>query len=903
MTRLGSRISVTLVSLSVLLLLPAAAAEGKAPRKGAKATPASISAPASVDAKLLWSLKPRSIGPAVMSGRVSDIALDPKDPATFYVGLGTGGVMKTSDNGQTFSGVFDGEAVAAVGSVAVHPADPKIVWVGTGEGNDRNSSSWGNGIYRSDDSGGTWKHLGLDASRNIPRIVLHPTNTDIAYVASLGDLWSWSKDRGLFKTKDGGKTWTLVLKAEAPYDDRVGCGDVVMDPSNPEVLYAAMYARRRTPWSFTWGADATDGKDLGGIFKSADGGATWRKLTQGLPTRTGRIGLDVYRKDPRTVLAIAQSDEHGTSDIDEIRARSGGVYRSDNGGATWTRTSPLNPRPFYFSKIKVDPADSKRVYVLGYMLHVSDDGGKTFREDLFKKVHADCHVLALDPANPSRLLLGTDGGAYMSWNGGKGWELLNKFAAGEYYRVNVDDGAPYRICGGLQDNTNWMGPSRTWSKDGIQNGDWTEIGGGDGFYCVFDGEDRDVVYAESQGGEVHRFNFRTGEVKDRVPKPAEGQPAFRFHWNSPLIGSRHEKGALYLAGNRIFKLTDRLEKWQVISPDLSATREPEKVAVTGSGAENYAVVYTLAESPKQGGMLWAGTDDGKLWLTQDDGKSWNDLTASLPPEAKGQWISRVEASWHDPRVAYLAVDAHRTGSFGPLAWRTADAGKTWQKIAAGIPDSDPIKVVREDPVNADLLYAGTEFGLYVSFDRGGRWLKWPGLPTVAVDDLLVHPRERDLVIATHGRSLFVIDDLRSVEALTEDARSKPLLVFEPREAFGRHLLRGWEDSAGTAVYRGENPPAGALIQVWVKESGPDPLKVEVANAAGQTVASFTVPFPPAGINRVVWDLKPTKDYLTEYGGEGALFVPSGEYTVTATRGKDSQKQTLKVTIAEGLDTR
>ncbi len=895
------------VSRAVVVLLAAAVpvAAGASSKPAAKpaAKPAESAAAVTVESRHLAGLKPRSIGPAIMSGRVSDVAFDPKDPGTFYVALGTGGVMKTADGGATFSPVFDDAPVSSVGSVAVHPVEPKVVWVGTGEGNDRNSSSWGDGVYRSEDAGATWTHVGLETSGNVPRIALHPTDPKVAYAAVMGDLWNASGGRGLYKTADAGKTWKRVLAAASPYDDRVGCGDVVVDPSDGETVYAALYARKRTPWAFLWGASLTDGRDLGGIFKSTDGGATWSKLAGGLPARTGRIGLDVSRKNPRVVMAVVQSDEHGTTDIDRVRARSGGTFRSEDGGSTWTRTSPLDPRPFYFSKVRMDPENDKRVYVLGFMLHVSDDGGKTFREDLFKKVHADCHALAVDPRNPKRLLLGTDGGVYQSWNAGAAWEFLNRFPAGEFYRVNVDLSVPYRICGGLQDNTNWVGPSRVWSKDGITHADWTQIGGGDGFYCVFDPDDPDVVYAESQQGELHRFNRRNGEIKRLAPQAGEGQPEFRFHWNSPLIGSAHEKGVLYLAGNRVFRLTARGERWEAISPDLSATRDPEKVAVAGSGAETYAVVYTLAESPVAAGTLWAGTDDGKLWITRDDGKSWTDLTATLPPEAKGQWISRVEAGHKDAAVAYLAVDAHRSGHYGPLAWRTADGGKTWTSIASGLPAGAPVKVVREDPASPEVLYAGTEFALFVSVDRGGHWAKLDGLPPVAVDDILVHPRDRDLVIATHGRSLYVVDDVRPLEDLTAEVRSKPLQLFAPREAFGRYPLPGWEDSAGSAVYRGENPPAGAIFTAWVGETTPEPLKLEVVNAEDQPVWSATIPAPQAGLHRVSWDLKPSKEKLNDYGGEGALFVPSGEYTVTATRGKASSKQKIVVRIAEGIETR
>ena len=905
MRKMPSVIVMVVVATSLL------AAQGKkpkskeastAPTSGAvAAAPVNFPAGPSVDAVQLKGLKARSIGPAIMGGRVSDIALDPKDAATFYVALGTGGVMKTSDGGVTFEGVFEDEAVASIGAVAVAPSDSKVVWVGTGEANDRNSSSWGNGVYRSTDGGDTWTNVGLKESRFIARIVVHPTDPSTAWVAAAGDLWNANAERGLYKTTDGGKTWKAVLVAPAPYGNKVGCGDVALDPSDPNTLYTALYARQRTPWSFVSGPAYTDGKDLGGIFKSTDGGTTWRKLEKGLPGATGRIGLAIHTKNSKIVYAIVQSEEGGTSGIMEIQSKRGGVFRSEDGGESWTRMNALNPRPFYFSQIRVDSENDQRVYVLGFALHVSEDGGKTFREDLFGKVHPDCHALAIDPRFARRLLLGNDGGIYQSYDGGKAWEHLSRIAAGEFYRINLDQSTPYRICGGLQDNLNWVGPSRTNSKEGIINSDWTNLGGGDGFYCVFDADDPNVIYTESQEGEVHRMNLVNGEVKLLRPAPTEGQPAFRFHWNSPLIGSRHQKGVFFLAGNHVFKHTARGEQWQMISPDLS-TQELPKMITVGSGAENYGVVYTLAESPVKAGLLWAGTDDGKMWLTENEGGKWTDLTANLPAAAKGQWIMRVEPGWQDAQVAYLAVDAHRTGNYAPLAYRTADGGKTWQNIASNLPGDGPVKVIREDPKNPNLLFAGTEFALFVSFDRGGHWMKFGGLPTVAVDDIVLHPRDLDLVVATHGRSLYIVDDVSSIEQLSAEVQAKEAHLFPPRAATGIYPLPGAAEWSGKGSFRGENPPEGALITFYLKEYTGEEVKIKIANALGTPVAKFKM-VGKLGMNRFAWDLKPTKDLLTEYGGEGQKFLKPGEYTITLEYGKATETQKLKVEIAPGIETR
>ncbi|HEX5043289.1 MAG TPA: hypothetical protein VFV75_10310 [Candidatus Polarisedimenticolaceae bacterium] len=880
-----------LTSVCCLFSLTFAAAPPRAPQ------------PAPVDEALLAGLKARAIGPAIMGGRVSDVALDPADPFTFYVGLATGGVMKTADDGATFSPVFDGQPFHSIGAVAVAPSDPKVIWVGTGEANDRNSSGWGGGVWRSVDGGGTWKQAGLPDSRAIARIVVHPTRPDVAWVAAVGHLWARGGQRGLYKTEDGGTTWTRVLGAEGAAAEDAGCGDVALDPKDPGVVYAALYARRRTPWSFASGPPASGGKDAGGIFKSVDGGRSWKKLSGGLPSGTGRIGLAVHAARPSTVYAVVQAEGEGRSDTWEIRSRVGGVFRSDDGGATWTRTSSLNPRPFYFSQIRVHPTEANRVWLLGYTLHVSDDGGKTWREDLAGKLHPDLHALAVDPRNPRRLLLGTDGGVYQSKDDGKGWAHVNGMAAGQFYRVALDDSDPFRICGGLQDNTSWVGPSRTFTKDGIVHADWIQLGGGDGFSCAFDGENPDLVYAESQEGTLFRMNLRTGDSRPLRPSPLEGEEPYRFHWNAPLLRSLHARGTMYLGGNRVYRLTKQGESVVPISPDLS-TGDPARVWRTGSGAETYGVVFALAESPVTAGLLWAGTDDGKLWRTRDDGATWSDLTGSLPREARGHWIERLAASPRQADTAYLAVTAYREGDDRPLLWRTRDGGRTWMSLAAGLPQNGPARAVLEDPFRPGLLYVGTEFGLFVSLDDGASWAAFGGLPPVPVFDVVLHPRTRDLVIATHGRSLFVLDDLTLLEELDAAAREAPVFLATPRPAFGRYLLPGWSEWNGNAVFRGENPPEGVLFTAWVGAFTGDALKLAISGPAPseRPVATLNLPGTP-GINRVAWDLKPGKDQSVEYGGQGSRLVAPGTYKVTLTRGEAKLERTFQVTVAPGIETR
>ncbi len=880
--------------------------------------------PAPLTDVLFKNLKARWIGPAVMGGRISDIALDPRNSAVFYVGFATGGLFKTGDNGVTFNPVFDKQPLLSIGAVAVAPSDSDVVWVGTGEANDRNSSEWGNGVYRSTDGGATWQDTGLKESRAIARVAVHPTKPEIAYVAAMGNLWKDGGERGLYKTADGGKTWKRVLQAPAPNDSKTGCGDVVMDPAHPDTLYAALYARQRTPWSFASGVTATNGADVGGIFKTIDGGATWKKLSNGLPGKTGRIGLALSAGKPNIVMAVVQSDEGGASDIRELHSRRGGVFRSENGGEKWTRMSDIDPRPFYFSQIRIDPANDQRVYVLGMAVLVSDDGGHNFREDLSEGLHPDCHALAIQagstpaphpakaddkktPPKPpvcQRLLLGTDGGLYQSYAAGKGWEHLNRIPAGEFYHISVDDMQPYyRVAGGLQDNESFVGPSQVASKEGIRNSDWIGLEGGDGFWVVFDPKDPDIFYAESQEGYIHRLNLRTGERRDLRPAPPEGQPAYRFHWNAPLIATPAAPGILYLAGNRVFRLTDQAEHFAVISPDLTH-HDPARINATGSGAENYGVVYSLAASPLRKGLLWAGTDDGRLWVTADDGGKWTELTQSLPETMRNHWIVRVEPSGKDANVAYVAANAYRQGDDRPMIARTADLGKTWQSVVGeGLPPNDPVEVVREDPVNPNLLYAGTHFGLYASFDQGAHWLRITDAPAVRVDDLKIQPRTADLVIGTHGRSIAILDDTRALRELTPEIAAQPAHLFTIAPARGVYRLPGFADFNGKGVYRGENPPEGALFTVWVKEFTGDEIKVAITNKAGQPVANLKAAGTP-GMNRLSWDLRPTKDVRVEYGGDDAeKFVPSGEYTAELHYGPTKVKQTFQVTITEGIRTR
>jgi len=883
------------------------------------ATPSA--SPRTFTADDLKGLKWRSVGPANMGGRVADIAMAPGNPKTFFVAYATSGLFKTTNAGTTFTPVFDKQETLCLGSVMVADAPPdwpgwtddkssdndggkhadatekgkgKIVWVGTGEGNGRNSSSWGHGVYRSTDGGDTFSHLGLADSHDIPALAVDPRNPDVCYVAALGHLWGSNAERGLYKTGDGGKTWRPVLQI----DHDTGCCDVILNPTNPDIVYAAMYMRRRTAHSFQ------SGGPQGGIYRSTDAGQTWTKVTAGLPPQTGRIGLDIHRKNPNVLVAVVESDVGGWGvDVWDNRSTAGGVFRSDDGGDTWQRMNELNPRPFYFSRIRIDPVDDQRVYLLGWTLYVSDDGGRNFLSGGARKPHVDMHALRIDPDDPDHLLMGTDGGLYQSFDRAKTWDFLADVAVGQFYNVALDMSDPYRIGGGLQDNGTWIGPSGTIKLSeaemgaenvGITNQDWQFVWGGDGFHVAFDPTDPNIVYSEAQGGAVGRAHLNTGRRTQINPSPKEGQPRFRFNWNAPFILSPHDPAILYFGGNCVFKFTNRGEHWERISDDLSH-RDIDKVTTVGSEAETHGTVVALVESPMQPGVLWAGTDDGRMHVTTDDGGAWRDVT---PPQVNGLYIANIEASPHDRDTAYVAVDGHRSEHYDPLLLVTTDAGRTWTDITGDLPPKWSTRVVREDFRNPNVLYCGTENAAYVSIDRGGRWVKLNGesLPPVSVHDLKQHPRELDLVAGTHGRSIYVLDDASPLSQLNDEVVRSEFHLFDVPPAKPRWFLPYggmWSDRMFTA----ENPAMGARITYWVRDFARDDVKLEISNADGLTVRELTGPAKP-GLNRVTWDLEPEKhqrignpdiQWLRQ-----TVFVPPGQYTVRAKLGDHRVETTFTV---------
>jgi photosystem II stability/assembly factor-like uncharacterized protein len=843
----------------VLLLLP---------------VPARAAEPAALAPPDLDALAARPLGPGNMSGRVTALAVVEKRPATQYVGSASGGLWKTVNNGITWKPVFDQQKIASIGDVAVAPSDPEVVWVGTGEANARNSVSWGDGVYKSVDGGKTWKNMGLRDSRHIGRIVIHPKDPEVVYVAALGHLWGPNKERGLFKTTDGGSTWAAVKYI----DDETGFIDLSMDPSDPQTLYAAAYRVRRD--AFAGGSPAVQLGPDAGLYRTTNGGATWQKLTKGLPDRLfGRCGIAVSRKDPRVLNAVVQTDLTASRTVSGQPAKTnnepdnGGIFRSEDRGVTWVKVNDLCPRPFYFGQVRVDPNDARRVYVAGNALHVSEDGGKTFRPDAAPGVHADHHALWIDPADSDHLIAGCDGGVYYSYDRGQTWEHLKNLPTAQFYAIGLDLRKPYRVYGGLQDNGSWGGPSRTFSREGVGLADWFRLHGADGFYCQADPQEPDLVYCEAQYGNLRRVNLRTGDDLGIRPQPPAGQPAYRFNWSSPLLLSPHDSRIVYFGGNHVFRSVNRGDTWEVISPDLTKGQP-------GPSEDGGHTITTLAESPLKAGLLYAGTDDGRAHVSRNGGLSWSDLSARLPGLPADRWVSRVECSPFAEGTAFLAVDRHRHDDRAPYLFKTEDYGAAWKPITGNLPPEGHVHVLRCDPVNRDLLYAGTEFGLFLSLDGGASWHPFRhGLPTAAVHDLAVHPRDRELVVATHGRGLYVVD-AAPLQQLTAKALAAPAYLFDVKPAL-RYEPRDYHGLGTGKQFLAPNPPVGAVFFYHLKSKSSEEVRLVVTDARGQAVATLTGDGSP-GLHRVLWNLR----------GTGP--VPPGEYAVRLRAGGRELTRTFRV---------
>jgi photosystem II stability/assembly factor-like uncharacterized protein len=848
----------------------------------------------------------RSIGPANMGGRIADVEGVPGDPNVVYVASASGGLWKTTNGGVTWKPIFERQGTISIGDIALAPGNPDVVWVGTGESNVRNSVSFGDGVYKSTDGGKTWQHMGLKDSEHISAIVINPQNTDIVYVGALGHAFGPNEERGVFMTTDGGKTWSKTLYI----DNQHGVADLEIDPTNPNILYAGMWSFERKPWTHR------SGSEKGGVYKSIDGGRTWNKLTNGLPKLMGRIGVRVAPSNPNVVYVLVESKE-------------GTLYRSDDRGETFklvSKNTDIVSRGFYYTRVRVDPANENHIFAVASTLFTSVDGGKTFRS-ITGRTHIDYHALWLDPKNPKRMWHGQDGGIAVTYDGGETWEAVYNIPLGQFYQIHADNRTPfYYIMGGLQDNGSWTGPSRTREPAGIMNDDWRMVSFGDGFYMINHPDDPEIYLSESQGANILLTDFRTREQQPVNPwgrssggGPAAGQK-YRFNWNSPIVFSAHDKTTVFLAGNVVFKSPDFGKTWEQISPDLT-TNDPEKlkdaggpIAFENSTAEYHSTIISIAESPVQKGQIWVGTDDGNLQLTRDGGKNWNNIITNVSGVAKNSPVSHVEPSRTSADTAYIAFDRHMFDDFHPYLFKTTDGGKSWTNISGTLPAKAYVQVVREDPKNTNLLYAGTELGLFASYNGGNHWLalNLKNLPNVAVHDILVHPRENDLILATHGRSIWIFDDATPIQRLNQQILDSSAYLFPIRPAL-RYSSRMSRYGIGDKQFTGPNPPAGALITYYLKDKLDEKatLKLQVFDASGKLVQDIEKPSREKGLNRVSWNLrfggpevrKPPTEEEVAFGGapRGPQVLP-GTYTVKLTAGDKVLEERVEVKLDPAIKT-
>jgi len=852
----------------------------------------------------------RSIGPIGQGGRVDDIAVDPTNPFRYYVGFATGGLWRTTNNGTTFEPIFDEYETHSIGAIGIAPSSADVIYVGTGESNNRQSSSFGAGVYKSTDGGDSFEYVGLRETQSIARVIVHPTDANTVWIAANGHLFGSNPERGVFKTTDGGRTWNHVLAI----DEDTGATDLIIDPSNPDKLFAATYQRRRTGCCFVGGGPGS------GIWMSTDGGENWDRLEgNGLPNGTmGRIALATTPADPNVIYAqieVAADEERPLSDEDraawEALAEDGepqpdhqwnGVWRSTDGGASWQFRSNENGRPMYFSQIRVSPQDPDLLYTVDQRVAKSRDGGLTW-QTLSGFGHVDQHAIWINPDNHDHLMIGNDGSIDVSYDQGVTWESPRLWAVGQPYHVSVNMERPYRVCTGLQDNGTWCGPSSVRAGQ-ILAQDWFRAGGGDGFYTQQDPTDANIVYTESQGGNMNRYDFSTGEqqsIRPRgpggrggrrgrggrgggfgggarvniVPEPPEGTQ-IRLNWNTPFLLSPHNSQTIYAAANRFFISRDRGDTW-TMSPDLSKNIDRDQIEVMGmkievprcrqldrgidcnlsrnDGVSQWSTGVSLAESPLVPGVLWFGTDDGNINVSRNGGATWNEVSANLPGGTTEYYVSRIEASHFDAATAYVSIDGHRDDDLRPYVYLTRDYGETWQSISSNLPEFGNVHTVRQDPRSEDILYVGTEFGFFMSADEGQEWHRFMnGLPVVRVDDVLVHPRDNDLVLATHGRSIYVMDDITSLQATTEAIMAMDVHLYEPRESVRWRNNRVQSRSVtGDKNWQGENAPTGTAIDYWLREAATGDVSITITDALTGEVFRTMEGTGLVGLNRVQWN--------------------------------------------------
>jgi photosystem II stability/assembly factor-like uncharacterized protein len=857
-------------------------------------------APVVVDSETISGLGARNIGSAAMSGRIAALdAVREGARLTVYVGAASGGVWKSVNGGTTFKPVFDKQAVQSIGAVTIDPRNPKVVWVGTGEAWTRNSVSIGDGVYKSVDGGENWTHVGLRESERIARILVDPSATNTVYVCVPGKLWSDSEERGVYKTTDGGKTWTKVLKGA---NASTGCSMISLDPRNPRTIFAGMWDFRRKGWTFRSGGDGPDAPSGSRLFKSTDGGASWTQLdatsAKGLPSKPwGRVAVAVAPSKPEVVYAFIEAEPPRN-----------GLYRSDDGGRTWQaldRSQNMIWRPFYFAHLIVDPKNENRIYKPDLGLIVSNDGGKSF-SNISGGAHGDFHDLWIDPANTDHLITGDDGGIWYSYDAGNKWWKGENLPISQFYHVSVDMDRPYKVYGGLQDNSSWVGESEY--PGGITNSRWENMYGGDGFWMFVDPTDPDYIYAEYQGGGISRINRKTHESRNIQPLPRYQEKKLRFNWNTPIHLSPTQRGTVYVGAQFLFRSRDYGQTWERVSPDLT-TNDPQKqkqeqsggVTVDNSAAEMHTTIYAIAESPKNASVIWAGTDDGNVQLSRDGGRTWTNVVSNIRGLPSHAWVSSLEPSHFDEGTVYATFDLHTFGDMRPYAYKSTDFGRTWSALVA--PES-PVRgyahVIKEDLVNKDLLFLGTELGLWVSVDGGRHWARYKGgdLPSVAVRDLVIHPRDHDLVIGTHGRGIWIVDDITPLRALTPATLATSVAFLSGRPTVQRvPAYGGWAN--GDAAFVGPNPPGDAVITYYQRRRHIfGDLKIEMLDPSGKVVG--TVPSSKRrGLNRVTWSmrLKAPKVPPAASAAFGAAFGPRllpGTYTVRMTKDKDVYTTQLHV---------
>ncbi len=878
-----------------------------------------------VNLDMLKAMKPRSIGPAAMSGRITAIAVHPNHPNTIYAGAAAGGVWKSDNGGVKWTPIFDKQNIQSIGSLAINPQNPQIIWAGTGEGNPRNSLNTGNGIYKSLDAGKTWSNMGLTQTKTIHRILINPLHPNILYVGTLGSPWGPNPDRGVYKTSDGGKSWRKILFI----NDTTGVADMIMDPSNPDKIIVAMWQYGRKPWTFNSGGSGS------GLHITLDGGDSWTKVTEkdGLPSgELGRIGLAIATNKPDIIYAL-------------VEAKKNGLYKSEDGGVKWSLVSERNigDRPFYYAELYVDPKNENRIFNLYSSINRSEDGGRTFApvSDNMRGIHPDHHAFYIDPNNPDYIILGNDGGLYISRDGGYTWQFMSGLPLGQFYHVNVDMQTPYKVYGGLQDNGTYVGPSAVWKNSGLRNSEWQEVFFGDGFDCMPRKDDPRYLFAMSQGGSLGYVDTETGKTQGIRPIHPEGKP-IRFNWNAALAQNPFFDQGIYYGSQYVHKSMDLGQSWEIISPDLT-TNDPKKqnqdksggLTIDATGAENHCTILAIAPSSIDQNTIWVGTDDGNVQLTKDGGKNWMNMSSKIQGLPSGAWIPQIETSTKNAGEAYVVVNNYRQNDWRPMVFATKDYGNTWNKIVDEKKVNGYIWCITQDPIESNLFFLGTDEGLFLSFDGATTWQRWTNdYPAVPTSDLKIHPRDHDLVIGTFGRAFYVLDDIRPLREIASTQKKildKNLRLFDIPDAI-QAQTRSYdgEHFGADGLYAATNKQNGAMLSIWLKDKPKsdtastirrgggsiDEVRIKISDEFGKIIRNLTRKLEQ-GVNKVYWNLDRKGERFPsltagqggggdgEGGGgffgaqdpnaeHGGIQILPGKYKIVIQFGKDSDSSWVNV---------